>query len=266
MNILSNFIVEFLLKTEKYQEDILDKRFEIGRNIYNSLVNVTYKRYKEMIKTKEYRKLISLLTNNKKANKKIWQQINNLKKQYNISEYSFYNDVKKMQKHFKSNIDSLTARKIATRLWESYNKMFLENNSKIHYKKYNEFNTLEGKTNKTGIRFKDNMLVWNKLKIPICINYNNLYEFQSLKNDICYCRIIRKYIRNKYKYYVQIIFKGTPPVKVNIKTGKIRYPIKHGDVGLDIGPSTIAIASESDVKILELADKVQNIENQKKNY
>ena len=37
---MTNFIVQFPLKTEKYQEDILDKRFEIGRHIYNSLVNV----------------------------------------------------------------------------------------------------------------------------------------------------------------------------------------------------------------------------------
>ena len=31
---MANFIVEFPLKTEKYQEDILNKRFEIGRKIY----------------------------------------------------------------------------------------------------------------------------------------------------------------------------------------------------------------------------------------
>ena len=48
---MANFIVQFPLKTEKYQEDILNKRFEIGRKIYNSLVNVTQKRYKEMMKT-----------------------------------------------------------------------------------------------------------------------------------------------------------------------------------------------------------------------
>lgn len=51
-NIITYFTVQFPLKTEKYQEDILDKRFEIGRQIYNSLVNITQKRYKEMIKTK----------------------------------------------------------------------------------------------------------------------------------------------------------------------------------------------------------------------
>lgn len=67
---MANFIVEFPLKTEKYQEDILNKRFEIGRKIYNSLVNVTQKRYREMIKTREYRNLISSLTGNKKQIKK----------------------------------------------------------------------------------------------------------------------------------------------------------------------------------------------------
>ena len=75
---MTNFIVEFPLRTEKYQEDILNKRFEIGGMIYNSLVNVTQKRYKEMIKTKKYRNLISSLTGNKKSDKEIWKQINNI--------------------------------------------------------------------------------------------------------------------------------------------------------------------------------------------
>ena len=110
---MANFIVEFPLKTEKYQEDILDKRFEIGRQIYNSLVNVTQKRYKEMIKTKKYRTLLSSLTGNKKSDKEIWKQINDIRKQYGMSEYSFHEDVKQMQKHYKDNIDSQTAQKIA---------------------------------------------------------------------------------------------------------------------------------------------------------
>ena len=52
---MSNFCITFPLETEIYQENILNTRFEIGRKIYNSLVNVTQKRYKEMIKTKRYR-------------------------------------------------------------------------------------------------------------------------------------------------------------------------------------------------------------------
>ena len=253
---MANFIVEFPLKTEIYQEDILNKRFEIGRKIYNSLVNITQKRYREMIKTKKYRTLLSFLTGNKKLDKDIWKQINDMRKQYGMSEYSFHEDVKRMQKHFKDNIDSFTVQKIATKLWKAYDKLFYGNGKKVYYKKYDSFHTLEGKSNKTGIRFKDDMLIWNGLKIPVVIDYNNYYEYQSLQYDICYCRIIRKYIRHNYKYYVQIVLKGNPPIK--------KHDIGTGDVGLDIGTSTIAISSQSDVKILEIADKIQNIENQKR--
>lgn len=256
---MTNFIVEFPLKTEKYQEDILNKRFEIGRHIYNSLVNVTQKRYKEMIKTKKYRTLLSSLTGNKKSDKEIWKQRNDIRKQYGMSEYSFHEDVKQMQKYFKSNIDSFTAQKIATELWKSYDKLFYGNGKKVYYKKYGEFNSLEGKSNTTGIRFKDDMITWNGLKIPVVIDY----EYQAMQSKICYNRIVRKYVRNKYKYYVQIVWKGNPPVKIDTDTGEMKHYIGKGDIGIDIGTRTIAISSKSDVKILELADRVENIENQK---
>ena len=261
---MANFIVQFPLKTEIYQEDILNKRFEIGRKIYNSLVNITQKRYKEMLKTKKYRTLLSSLTGNKESNKEIWEQINDIRKQYGMSEYSFYKDVKQMQKHFKDNIDSFTAQKIATTLWKSYDKLFFGNGKKVHYKKYGELNSLEGKSNKTGIRLINDTLIWKGLKIPVVIDYDNYYEYQAMQCDICYNRIVRKYVRNKYKYYVQIIFKGNPPVKADAETGKIKHHIGEGDVGIDIGTQTVAISSKSDIKILELADRVQNIENQKR--
>lgn len=92
---MANFIVQFPLKTEKYQEDILDKRLEIGRKIYNSLVNITQKRYKEMIKTKNYRNLMSKLSGDKKKDKTIWKEISEIRKQYGMSEYSFHNDVRR---------------------------------------------------------------------------------------------------------------------------------------------------------------------------
>lgn len=260
---MANFIVEFPLKTEKYQEDILNKRFEIGRQIYNALVNVSQKRYKEMIKTKKYRTLISSLTGTKKSDKEIWKQINETRKQYGMSEYSLHEDVKQMQKHFKDNIDSFTAQKIATTLWKSYDKLFFGNGKKVYFKRYGELNSLEGKSNKTGIRLVGDMLIWNGLKIPVMIDYDNYYEYQTMQCDICYNRIVRKYVRNKYKFYIQIVFKGNAPVKVNIETGEIKHCIGDGDVGLDIGTRTIAISSQSDVKILELADRIQNIEKQK---
>ncbi|MDD4276163.1 MAG: transposase [Clostridia bacterium] len=267
---MANFVIQFPLITEKYQEDILNKRFEIGRQMYNSLVTVTQKRYKEMIKIKLYRsikaELKEIYSSTSKQNlqhkKELCKQLNELYKQYGLSEYSFHADVKEMQKHFKSNIDAFTTQKIATNLWKSYDKLLFGNGEYIHYKKYDSLSSLEGKSNSTGIRFKNNSLIWNGLNIPVKIN-NTLYEQQALQNDISYCRIVRKFVRSKYKFYLQIVFKGNPPIKVNQETGEIKNTIGNGKVGLDIGTRTIALSSSTDVKIFELADRIQNIENEK---
>ena len=260
---MSNFVVQFPLKTEKYQEDILEKRFKIGRYIYNSLVTITQNRYKEMIKTKRYRNLMDQLTGDKVKDKPIWKEIGLMRKEYDLTEYSFHKDVKPLQKHFSKNIDAFTAQKIATTLWKAYDKLFYGNGEVIHYKRYDEMTSLEGKSNKTGIHFKNDTLIWNGLNIPVDIDYDNPYEYQAMQSEIAYCRIVRKYVRNKYKYYVQIVFKGIPPKKIDKTTGEIKHPIGKGDVGIDIGTSTIAYSSSNDVGIIELANKVQDIENQK---
>ena len=51
-----SYILTLRLKTEAFQEDILDKRFEISRKMYNACVNELYKRYRIMQQSKSYQK------------------------------------------------------------------------------------------------------------------------------------------------------------------------------------------------------------------
>ncbi|MGH4139161.1 hypothetical protein [Clostridium sp.] len=46
------FVLKLNLKIEYFEEDILDKRFEIGRKIYNSVLAKALNRYNEMIKSR----------------------------------------------------------------------------------------------------------------------------------------------------------------------------------------------------------------------
>ena len=85
-----------------------------------------------------------------------------------------------------------------------------------------------------------------------------------MRDEICYCRIVKKFVKNKYKYSLQLILKGIPPIKVNKQTGEIKNDISYGDIGIDIGTQTIAYVSGLDCKLYELAPNVQNIENKKR--
>lgn len=256
---MSNFVLTLDLKTDRHQENILNKRLEISRNIYNSCLNFLYKRYCAMTQSKQYQKILKM-EKGRDRNRKF----NDLNKEYGLTEYSLHSYVKPMQKHFKLNIDSFTAQKIATRCFNAFQKLMFHQSKKVYFKKYGEVNSLEGKSNKTGIRFKGDKLVWKGLDIDVIIDKNDTYAQVALVNKIKYCRIVRKYIRGRYKYYIQLILNGIPPMKINKSNGEIKGGIGCGRVGIDIGTQTIAYTSKHEVKLLELAPEVNNIEKEKR--
>jgi hypothetical protein len=75
VNIVSSYILTLKLDTEIYQEDILDKRLEISRNIYNSCLRELYKIYNHMKESREYRKVVKM-TKGKERNKQ-FNKLNN---------------------------------------------------------------------------------------------------------------------------------------------------------------------------------------------
>jgi len=276
---MPNFILTLKLDTEIYQANILDKRLEISRFLYNACLGHLYEQYNSLKQTKLYKSAISNIkylyrelkrVSNKKEKKNIEKEIklkykiiNTLYKDYGINEYSLHNYIKKMQHHYSKNIDSFTAQKIATTVWRAFEKMLFGEAKKVYFKKQGELNSVEGKSNGTGIRFNENTLTWNKIKIPVIIKKKDVYTEEALNNKIKYCRIVRKLIRGNYSYYIQLILDGIPPVKYNLETGEIKNPINNGIVGIDIGTQTIAISSKIDVKLLELAPMINKINRQK---
>lgn len=134
---------------------------------------------------------------------------------------------------------------------------------RVNFIKYDELKSIEGKWNKSGIRYdiKSNKLIWNGLKIPVVIKVNDTYAHMTIQDKVKYCRIKREMIKGKYHYYIQLIMEGVPPIKVT-NQGEIKGSIGKGKVGIDIGTQTIAYCSEYDVKLLELAPEINKIDRQ----
>lgn len=249
----STYILTLQLKTERYQKDILNKRFNKCRNIYNSCINELHKRYSYMRESKAYQK------NCKYKGKDRNKIFNELNKQYGLTEYSLYGFVVPMYNYY--NIDSKTAQAMATRAFNAFQKLIFHQAKKINYVKYNELYSIEGKTNAQGIKYRNGIIIWNKLNIPVIVRKNDEYTQLALQDRVKYCRIVRKEINGKIKWYVQLVMEGIPPKKINKDTGEI-HSIGQGNVGIDIGTQTIAISSKNDCKLLELAPNVKNIDKE----
>lgn len=249
----SSYILTLQLKTEKYQEDELNKRFEKCRKIYNSCITELFKRYNNMTESKKYRKNCKLKD---KDRNKVFNELNN---KYGLTEYSLHKFVTPMYNYF--NIDSKTAQALATRAFNAFQKYMFHDAKRVNYIKYNELYSIEGKTNAQGIKYRDGIIQWNKLNIPVVIKNKDAYAQMSIQNRVKYCRIVKKEIKGKVKYYVQLVLEGIPPIKVN-KGGEIKGQIGQSDVGIDIGTKTIAISSKYDVKLLELSPNINNIDRE----
>lgn len=92
----------------------------------------------------------------------------------------------------------------------------------------------------------------NICTIPFEVNRNSQYELFALSQEIRNIAIVRKVIRGTNKYYVQFTVEGVPYNK-----GR---QLGTGTVGIDPGPSKVAIVADKVVEINKLAPYIEEDE------
>ena len=105
------------------------------------------------------------------------------------------------------------------------------------FKGKNQIDLVEGKSNKTGIMWREGQVQWKGLVLqPIYPRKSDPVIEHGLGSRVKYVRIVRRKINGRNRFTVQLICEGYPDHKEKNEIGA-------GDVGIDIGPSTIAIAA-----------------------
>ena len=253
-SVTPSFVLTLKLNTSKDDERILMKRFFYGWKIYNVLVRHVSKAAHSMRQDAKYRDAMRRYLENKKASD-IKKELSDIREQYGLSEYALHKFVKLQQKRYAADIDSLTAQKIASHVWQAVQDVLFDSGRAVHFQKWMEFHSLEGKNNQSGIRFKDGRLRWNGLVIQPRLPKNDHYAREALKNRVKYCRISKKTVGNREQFYLQLVLEGTPPVKHQIGSGRC---------GIDIGPSTIATVSGTDCSLKVLASEAESVERKQR--
>lgn len=133
----------------------------------------------------------------------------------------------------KSHFDANTIQKIATRAFKALERMMFGKAKKVRFKPSGRFASLEGKTNKQGIRWTGNGVEWAGLKLTGIIT-NDPVVSHGLNSKIKYVRLVRRLLNQKINWFAQLICDGLPYQKPkNIVTD--------GNVGIDLGVSTVLL-------------------------
>jgi hypothetical protein len=280
-----SFILALSLKVQPYQRDILNMRLELARNIYNACITELERRYALVQQSKAYQKTMKQIRASyrqeqkqnhlnkihgtkktvslEKLRKPLYKALSQHYRTYGLSEFDLHSFVAPMVQHVSCHIDSFTGQKIASHAWNAMASVLFGKGQRLHYKKYGQMNSLEGKSNRSGIRYRDGILHWLGLSIPVIVSRHDAYVQEALlTHRVKYCRIVRKVIRGDYRFFVQLVMEGYPPQKREKDSGMFKRQTQNAPVGLDIGTQTLAVSAQESVRLLELAPSVQQHEKE----
>jgi transposase len=242
-----SFITELALVVSPTNEGVLLSRLEAARQMYNACLAEAMKRVRLIRQSKDFQKARSL----KSANPERKVLFKRARERYDFSEYALHAYSTRIRASWIGNhIDANTAQKIATRAFNAAQKVLFGQARKVRFKGKNQFDSVEGKSNKAGIRWKDEAVEWSGLKLPALITTNDPVILHGLNSKVKYVRLVRRKINGRNRFYAQLVCQGKPFIKPKNYLGV-------GDVGIDIGPSTIAVVSDSDVQLQQFASELE---------
>lgn len=254
------FVLTMPLAVSQNDDKFLHKEFFSYWRIYNDLVTITTKCWHQLRKTRKYRAITKAISGTPKDSEKqkaLYAERNKLIKEAGFSRGGLYKAVKPIGKHF--GVHSAVAQAIAERVLKAWEDFFFKKGKVVHYRRFDSFHSFRGKSNVTGIRCiaKNNgyVVAYKGYNIPIVFRNpatnTGWYQQEAMKSRVKYCAIIRRWVRHRWKYYVQVILEGYPPIKVD-RNGVMKHPVGDSRVGLDIGTQTLAISAKNycDLKVL----------------
>ena len=253
-----SFSLTLKLNTSPVDERILQERFFKAFLMYNRLVEHAQKRLRGLRQDKHYRTLMQEYLSVKGGTPKAKEErarlgkcLSSVRMEYGLSEYQFHAWIVTQQHRYKAFIDANTAQKVASSVWRSVEDVLFRKGKTIHFKKFENFLSVEGKDNSCGIRFRGGHLCWLGLEIQPRIRKDDSYAREALTHRVKYCRIVRKPMGTTYHYYLQLVLDGIPPQKHPFLTD--------GRVGVDPGVSTEAVVSERGCLLEELSPERKDI-------
>lgn len=238
----STYTVEFELITTFQDRYIINKKMKVAKSIYNACLNECLKRLKAVKADKEYHTLVKT-----ESSKQRNSRLKEIERYYGYSEYDLHSWVNQVKYHFEGHLGINEVQKLATRAFKAVEKFHYGKAKKVYFKSFKDDISVENKSNKTGLRIKDLKIIWGNLSsIPFKVKKNDKYAQLALLDKTKYVRVLKREIRGKERFFVQLIQEGLPPKKHQISTVENR-------VGIDIGTSTVAVVSDNEVSMNELA-------------
>jgi len=236
-----SFICELPLRVNPKEERELLIRLDGGRQIYNACLGESLRRLARLRESSAYQEARQLPKGLKgsPAARRRTKAFAEANAAYGFREYDLHAyAVQFGHAWVGERLDANTIQKIATRAFRAVQQHALGKQGRPRFKGKGQFDSLEGKTNQSGIRWEGEgkTVVWGTLKLQAIVDPRDQVIQHGLACRTKFVRLVRRKLGPHNRFYAQLVCEGDPYQKP-------QHTLGQGVVGLDLGPSTIAIVT-----------------------
>ncbi len=228
-----SFVCEIPLRVAPAQARCLAARLEAARQVYNACLGEALRRARLLRERRAHRSARRLP---KGAERSAAFRAARRSVEFTDAALQRY-AVRLRQRAFRDRLDVHVAQKLASRAFAAANEWLLGKRGRPRFKGYRQMDTVEGKSNQAGIRWRRDHIEWFGINLPAVIDPRDPVIGHALGCRVKYVRLVRRKLGGRDRFYAQLVCEGVP-------YRKPRHRIGEGEVGLDIGPSTIAVVGE----------------------
>ena len=275
-----SYVVSTRVQLPESIAKLLEKSFRISNSAYNEALSFGLKRFEALKRNSQYQELLearrpvvaklAALKKAKKKDKTLTKQVKDyddalfeLRKAYSLTEFDLSAHLSQQRRKVGSPYRQFNAGEIQVIAGQAYKTLekvlfYQIKPHDVHFRsKYDLNASYRNRVNIAGTKLvtSDRKGIAYRLHIhkastfvDIPVKAFNTYQQMSLlrSEKIKYVQIIRKTIRGKKVYTLQIVCQGYPSAKVTKGEGV---------VGIDPGISTVAFVSPSEVALVDLVPK-----------
>jgi putative transposase len=229
-----SFVCEVPLRVTPAQERTLLGRLEAARQAYNACLGEARTRVRLVRESKAYQRARTLPRDDPERP----ACFRAARAQHAFSEYALHAYAQQFgHSWLGEHLDSLTIQTLASRAYRAANRLLLGKAHRVRFKGRHQLDSVEGKTNTSGLRWCTDRVEWTGLVLSARLDPRDPVQAHGLSCPVKYVRLVRRKLGERNRFYAQLVCQGTPYQKPQHQLGK-------GIVGLDLGPSTIAVVGE----------------------
>ena len=240
-----SFVCELPLVLAGADEQQLLIRLDCARQVYNAVLGESLKRLNLLRESRAFQAAQRLRGQARLS------AFHALDAQFRLREYDLHGYATQFgHSWLGQHLDANTIQTVASRAWNAVRQYQLGVRGRPRFKGKGQFDSVEGKTNKQGLRWRDEAVVWGTLRLRARIPANDPVVAHALACPIKRVRIVRRKLNGRDRFFVQLICAGQPYRDPAAITGE-------DVIGLDPGPRTFGIAGADWGAHIDLATPLQ---------